>query len=88
MNAMTNTIDESIPEDIESDSESDDIFDYHAFMDEEGNETDNDYDSTNYELSNVTCGIFPGVRIFNSIEATKSSSSFKLQIDRKEKFIH
>jgi len=88
MNTMTNTIDKSTPEDIESDSESGDIFDYHDSIDEEGNGTDNDYDSTIYELNDVTGDIFPGIRIFNSIERTKSSYYFKLRIDGKEKFIH
>ncbi|CAF1210152.1 unnamed protein product [Rotaria sordida] len=68
MNTMTNTIDESTPEAIESDSESDDIFDYHDSIDEEGNGTDNDYDSPIYELNDVTGDIFPEVKISDKMK--------------------
>jgi hypothetical protein len=87
MNATANTIDESILEET-SDSESDDMLNYEYLIDDEDDEISDANDSSIYTLNDVSGDTFPGVRIFDSINPAKSSSYFKVQIDRKRKFIH
>ena len=87
LNEIANTIDESTLEDTSSDSEPDDTL-YTDSIDEDDDEINNNHGSVVYKLDNVTGHIFPGIRIFDSIDSSKSSSYFKVQIDGKEKFMH